>query len=283
LEPWAQSPEQGFTATDLLAILFVVVVLLLTLWPALGRNSVNVNGYQCLSNHRQLANAWRQWSADNNDNLLSAIGAVFNPNVRPVWISGSIDYNAGNPSNYDPRQDIMKSPMWSYLSNTTVFRCPADPTTASDQFVSRLPRVRSYSMSHVFGRGEWLSGTSSPQLWRIYGKGAEIVIPAKTFLFTDEHPGTINDGSFSNTCTGNQPNDDPGSSKLVAVPGNYHNGGCTFSFADGHVETHKWQSDYLRLLTTADNYVAPQNISAVLYPNLYLDCHWLAERTTAVK
>jgi prepilin-type processing-associated H-X9-DG protein len=28
----------------------------------------------------------------------------------------------------------------------------------------------------------------------------------------------------------------------IDAPGTYHNGGCGFAFADGHSETHRWQS-----------------------------------------
>ena len=53
------------------------------------------------------------------------------------------------------------------------------------------------------------------------------------FVFADEFSGSINDGSlyFIKFNTPSQWND---------LPGSYHNRCCTFGFADGHAELHKW-------------------------------------------
>ena len=55
--------------------------------------------------------------------------------------------------------------------------------------------------------------------------------PSGIFVFLDEHADTLNDGFFMNrledTAWGN-------------LPGSYHNGGGNLSFADGHLESHRW-------------------------------------------
>jgi prepilin-type processing-associated H-X9-DG protein len=140
-------------------------------------------------------------------------------------------------------------------------------------------------MSQVFAKGEWLDGgfNTTPH-WRTYAKGSEIVILAKTFLFLDEHPGSINDGSLAVACSSNQPSDPPSSARMIDMPGNWHNGGSAISFADNHVEIHKWRSPYLKNLVNDDNYVPPLNIDiGGIDPLAYLDARWLAERTTVAK
>src|SRR5882724_7391064 len=291
--------SRGFTILELVVVIAALALLVLTLAPALARTGQNGDAYQCLNNQRQLATAWRQWSADNNDYLLTCQGTKASPRVgpnwdtRPNWMVGGLNWGSDNFSNYDPGQNILPSPIWPYTGSATLFKCPADRSTImlsspwnGNPVGTRVPRVRSYSMSQVFGLGEWLDGDlhASSFYWRTYGKGSEIVIPAKTFLFMDEHPGSINDGAFACCCTTNQPTDPPSAAKLIDMPGNLHNGGCSLSFADNHVELHKWRSPYLKNLPNNDGSYPPLNITiGSLDPLGYLDARWLAERTTVAK
>jgi hypothetical protein len=136
----------------------------------------------------------------------------------------------------------------------------------------RKPRVRSVSMSHTFGQGEWLDYT----VWRTYSKGADIMIPARTFLFIDEHPDSINDGSFANNCTGAS---QPSSTLIIDFPASYHeNGGCGISFADGRAEIHRWLSPIMKPPVSGGSIVL--NIPA---PGAWVDVAWLAQNTTVRK
>jgi prepilin-type processing-associated H-X9-DG protein len=55
------------------------------------------------------------------------------------------------------------------------------------------------------------------------------------------------------------------------VPGTYHNGGCGFAFADGHSESHHWQSP-----SPKQGHQAP-----VSSPQDLKDWAWMRERTSA--
>ena len=55
--------------------------------------------------------------------------------------------------------------------------------------------------------------------------------PADIFVFLDEHPDSINDGYFLNRAYYPQ---------WIDLPASYHNGSASFSFADGHAQTHRW-------------------------------------------
>ncbi len=133
-------------------------------------------------------------------------------------------------------------------------------------------------MSHVFGRGEWLNGfyNSNQTVWRTYHKGADIVIPAKTFLFADEHPDSINDGSLAVACTGA---DSPSNARIIDFPANYHNGAGVFSFSDGHTEVHNWIGSKIR---DAPIYYRGMNLN-VLADDSWVDVQWLAEHTTVLR
>jgi prepilin-type processing-associated H-X9-DG protein len=69
--------------------------------------------------------------------------------------------------------------------------------------------------------------------WQIYIKETDMNNPgpSKLWVTTDEHPDTINDSGFAVTMQ---------SSIWIDAPAPYHNGGTSFSFADGHSESHKW-------------------------------------------
>ena len=71
------------------------------------------------------------------------------------------------------------------------------------------------------------------QQYKQFLKYTEVPRPAKTWLFIDEHPDSINDGYFDNN---------PDSNHWQDIPACYHNGACGFSFADGHSEIRKWRS-----------------------------------------
>jgi prepilin-type processing-associated H-X9-DG protein len=68
-------------------------------------------------------------------------------------------------------------------------------------------------------------------------KASSIPLPYRIFIFLDEHPNSINDGYFLNKYS-----PPPAEKEWIDLPASYHNGGASFSFADGHSETHRWQN-----------------------------------------
>ena len=121
-----------------------------------------------------------------------------------------------------------------------VYKCPADTfLNASQRNAGWLQRNRSLSMNSIFGlfsRTDF--NTTHGVNWgfsqyKQYLKQTQVPRPAKTWLFLDEHPDSINDGYFINN---------PDASNWQDIPASYHCGACGFSFADGHSEIRKWKS-----------------------------------------
>ena len=67
-----------------------------------------------------------------------------------------------------------------------------------------------------------------------------IAKPADTFVFLDEHPDSINDGYFLTKLDSYAGEPHPW---WFDLPASYHNKSASISFADGHVESHKWSAE----------------------------------------
>jgi prepilin-type processing-associated H-X9-DG protein len=79
----------------------------------------------------------------------------------------------------------------------------------------------------------WVSANGGWDAVRQFLKQTDVPNPSMTWLTLDEHPDSINDAFF---ITAERP------TTWGDYPASYHNGACSFSFADGHAEIHKWLS-----------------------------------------
>ncbi|SPE59659.1 conserved hypothetical protein [Verrucomicrobia bacterium] len=249
--------QRGFTLIELLVVIAIIAILAAMLLPALSKAKTKAQGISCMNNMRQLTLAWLQYAHDNTDLIpyassASAGGGAPNPRTDPyVWVTGVIDFNTSNPSNWDPTVDIQRSPLWTYCGNSTgIWRCPADPSRivpASGQYQGQqVPRVRSMSISiwqGGFGGSMTPSsypGVSSPP-WHLYLKLTDMFIPGSshTLVFWDERQDAINWGNFFIDMTGYP--DQPAALQFNwDWPASYHNRAGGLSFGDGHAEIRRW-------------------------------------------
>src|SRR5205085_12118358 len=101
--------------------------------------------------------------------------------------------------------------------------------------------------------------------------------PAKTWVFMDVRPDSINWGNFFVDMTGYNPSN-PAVYNFADLPGMYHNGAAGFSFADGRCEMHKW-IDRRTIPPLVFNGQIPGSIASPRNP----DIGWLQDHSTRPK
>jgi prepilin-type processing-associated H-X9-DG protein len=181
-----------------------------------------------------------------------------------------------------------------YNTNPAVYKCPADISLLQGH-----QRVRSVSMNSAVGTvwysdsnhygtkkpgsavgGGWLPGTynDSQITYRTYGKITQMTKPgpSSTWVIADENPDTINDGSLVVSM----------GQIIFDFPANYHGGGASLAFADGHAEIHKWVDVFLSL-APIPNLATPQTESGKSISSFGLttsqDLNWIQPRTSALR
>ena len=246
----AAAPQsRAFTLIELLLVLSVIAILSAILLPAISTAKTRAQVIGCLNNTRQLTLAWHLYSTDYNDHVANNYGAsetisAITTKKLDTWANNVMSWGAS-----ETVQDVSNTNI-DWIANGVlgrysagaigVYKCPADKVLSPSQLRAGFwQRNRSLSMNSLFGL--FSSAPDSVQNgvnrgfpeYRQYLTQAQVPKPAKTWLFIDEHPDSINDGYMV---------ENPNLNHWQDIPASYHNGACDFAFADGHSEPRKWLS-----------------------------------------
>ena len=267
--------KRAFTLIELLVVIAIIAILAALLLPVLSRAKQKAWQSTCSSNLRQVQLGWIMYAGDFHDALAhnsAGDGAGESPD-DPGWVAGDmwLDVDAGEDLTQSTNTDFLVGSRYEafgsiggYVKNAAVYHCPADKSTVTIGGAA-LTRVRSISMNNYMGAEE-LPG------YRFFMKMQDIIAPgpSSAWVFMDEREDSINDGLFAV---------DPSSSfSIIDYPADYHSGGASISFADGHMEYHKWVEG-----TTKPPLVAGQHLPGGVKPTSATDqdMAWLVPRTTS--
>ncbi|HEX3718403.1 MAG TPA: prepilin-type N-terminal cleavage/methylation domain-containing protein [Verrucomicrobiae bacterium] len=291
------SHRAGFTLIELLVVIAIIAILAALLLPGLAKAKQQAQGTQCMSNLKQLTDAWVMYNGDNRgffainggENYLTATSPQSAQTTDPDWCPGRQDVNTdlspGNLPTTQPNvgyQYIQAGLIYPYVKNVLVYKCPADLVVplANVEFGTPYPHVRSMSMNAWVGPPDvggirYWNGAKNGADVRVFLKETDLSVPGavNTFLFIDENPESINDGWFVEDPSTLPP--PPGD--WTDCPASYHNNAAGLSFTDGHAEIKKWRDQAILNTVYTKNWPGG-DVPATAGST---DCQWLCNRASA--
>jgi prepilin-type N-terminal cleavage/methylation domain-containing protein/prepilin-type processing-associated H-X9-DG protein len=287
----------GFTLLELLVVLATTGILVAMVLPTVGFSKAKPQAVNCMNNFNQLQKCCMMYTGDNRE--------LYPPNCDAMvqngynWVSGEAygwmpNLGAGGTSQAGDTIYLTNSSydlLVPYIgSQIGIFKCPADPRICINSAGQTVRVVRSCSANQGVGTvdlnwlqtdthsgpptspvsGPWLTGSHSEYPYSQYatfGKTTDFknCSPSDIWIYVDDDPWSINDAAMA--VVAEVP-------LFVDYPSTQHQNATGFSFADGHVEMHKWTS------TVLIHWSDPGETPVLRNTPAYNDWYWWAWHAT---
>ena len=249
----------AFTVIELMVVIGIIALLAALLFPVLSKAKKTSQGVWCENNLRQLQLSWHLYSDESDGKLVR--NQDRGTTTNRTWAAGWLNNTKPAADNTNEIK-IMNALLGAYSKTIKLYKCPGDKSV--DKGNGR-PRVRSVSMNaYMNGYGMGLNTN-----YFNYRTMSEIDSPSDRWVFIDEREDSINDCYFR-----------VGLDEEVVrdFPASYHNWAGALSFADGHMEIHKWKTPNITKPIQGGGDITSSE------PALgNADMKWLQERTSTQK
>jgi len=225
---------RGFTLIELLVVIAIIAILMAVLMPALSKAREQGKRIVCMNDLKQLTLGWTLYADDNNGKIVNGMagmnrGQPGQRDYEQAWIGRTWDvYQQGTYLPAAQQEAAIKNgALYKYVNNLKTFQCPT----------GRRGELQTFgfmdSMNGLNSSGRNLPASNMHKGTKLWCKKISDITkpaPSKRAVLLDE--GRTTPDSFAVDFAVRRWWDPP----LVR-----HGSGTNASFADNHVEYHKWK------------------------------------------
>ena len=259
---------------ELLVVIAIITILAALLLPALALSKSEALRIQCVNNQREMIVAWSLYSGDNREALVLNGGDTSQISTTAhLWVYGG---NHGDPPTLTNVQYLIGD-HYALLAPVqpaaALYKCPADTSKWSvSDGGAKVLELRSFSMNSYMGAAgaNLIQPLYQDPGYRVYMKYAQLAADsaANRFVFMDVNPASICTPGFGV---------DMSAETFIHFPSYLHRRRGVVSFADSHVESHKWLDPRTMVSAPAGDQFIPHGVFS---PNNQ-DLVWITQRTTS--